>query len=107
MDAVESVQEENIELSSAQKQALDKELDAIENNPSYLQKWDDVKGQFKKSKKRLYFCSMKVIVNSKTWKQEKAVNTFFQNLKEAVDFVNRYREGKAKAKSLQKVLQEL
>ena len=48
MDAVESVQEENIELSSAQKQALDKELDAIKNNPYYLQKWDDVKGQFKK-----------------------------------------------------------
>ena len=48
MDAVESVQEENIELSSAQKQALDNELAAIKNDPSYLQKWDDVKGQFKK-----------------------------------------------------------
>lgn len=48
MDAVESVQEETIELSLAQKQALDKELDAIKNNPSYLQKWDDVKSQFKK-----------------------------------------------------------
>ena len=48
MDAVESVQGESIELSLAQKQALDKELEAIKNNPSYLQKWDDVKGQFKK-----------------------------------------------------------
>ena len=48
MDAVESVQEDNLELSPAQKQALDKELAAIKNDPSYLQKWDDVKGQFKK-----------------------------------------------------------
>lgn len=48
MDAVETVQEKSIELSLAQKQALDKELEAIQSNPSYLQNWDVVKGQFKK-----------------------------------------------------------
>ena len=46
-DAVESIQEPAIELTSVQKLALDKELDAIKNDPSYLKKWNDVKQQFK------------------------------------------------------------
>ncbi|MEI9945037.1 MAG: hypothetical protein WDN26_12570 [Chitinophagaceae bacterium] len=48
-DAVEKVEEAHIELTPAQKKALDKELDAVKNNPSYLKKWDDVKQQFKRS----------------------------------------------------------
>ena len=48
-DAVERVQEIDIDLSTAQKMALDKELDAIKNDPGYLKKWDDAKQQFKKS----------------------------------------------------------
>ena len=47
-DAVESIQEPAIELTSVQKLALDKELDALKNDPSYLKKWNDVKQQFKK-----------------------------------------------------------
>ncbi len=48
VDAIETVEEEPIELTSAQKAALDKELRAIKNNPDYLQKWDDIKLRFKK-----------------------------------------------------------
>jgi hypothetical protein len=47
-DAVESIQEPAIELTTAQKLALDKELDAKKNDPSYLKKWNDVRQQFKK-----------------------------------------------------------
>lgn len=46
--AVEAVEEEAIELTAQQKEALDKELAAIAANPAYLQKWDDVKHRFKK-----------------------------------------------------------
>ena len=46
--AVEAVEEETIELTAQQKEALDKELVAIAANPTYLQKWDDVKHRFKK-----------------------------------------------------------
>ena len=47
--AVEAVEEgETIELTAQQKDALDKELAAIAGNPSYLQKWDDIKHRFKK-----------------------------------------------------------
>jgi len=49
MDAVEAIEETQIELSPAQKAALDKELDAIKNNQDYLKNWDEVKNQFKKS----------------------------------------------------------
>jgi len=35
-------------LTTAQKEALDKELTAINRDPSYLKKWDDIKGRFKK-----------------------------------------------------------
>ena len=48
VDAVESVEEDTIELTPAQKAALDKELDAIKNNPGYLLKWDDIKHRYKK-----------------------------------------------------------
>jgi len=48
MDAVETVNDD-IELTPDQKQALDKELEAIKTNPTYLKKWDEVKQQFKKS----------------------------------------------------------
>ena len=47
--AVEAVEEdEPIELTPQQKEALDKELAAIASNPAYLQKWDDIKHRFKK-----------------------------------------------------------
>lgn len=47
--AVEAVEEDDtIELTAQQRDALDKELAAIAGNPSYLQKWDDVKHRFKK-----------------------------------------------------------
>jgi hypothetical protein len=47
--AVEAVLEEDtVELTAQQKEALDKELVAIAGNPAYLQKWDDVKHRFKK-----------------------------------------------------------
>jgi hypothetical protein len=47
--AVEAVEEDDaVELTTQQKEALDKELVAIAANPAYLQKWDDVKHRFKK-----------------------------------------------------------
>jgi hypothetical protein len=47
--AVEAVEEnEAIELTVQQKEALDKELAAIDADPAYLQRWDDVKRRFKK-----------------------------------------------------------
>lgn len=47
--AVEAVEEEEvIELTPRQKEALDKELASIAANPAYLQKWDDIKSRFKK-----------------------------------------------------------
>jgi hypothetical protein len=48
VNAVEAIEEEAIELTAQQKDALDKELTAIAGNPAYLQKWDDVKHRFKK-----------------------------------------------------------
>ncbi|MBD0368220.1 MAG: hypothetical protein ICV53_19220 [Flavisolibacter sp.] len=47
VDAIETVEGESIELMSVQKAALDKELQAIKDNPDYLQKWDDIKHHFK------------------------------------------------------------
>lgn len=47
MDAVEAVEEGQIELSFAQKAALDKELEAMKNDSAYLLKWNDVKDRFK------------------------------------------------------------
>ena len=34
-------------LTTAQKEALDKELTAINRDSSYLKKWDDIKGRFR------------------------------------------------------------
>jgi len=49
VDAVEAVEEdEAIGFTTQQKEALDKELEAITNNPNYLQKWEDVRHRFKK-----------------------------------------------------------
>ncbi len=48
VDAVEKVEEDMIELTPAQKAALDRELEAIRNNPEYLQKWQDIKHRYKK-----------------------------------------------------------
>jgi hypothetical protein len=49
VDAVEAIEEdEAIELTTQQKEALDKELEAIASNPAYLQKWEGVKHRFKK-----------------------------------------------------------
>lgn len=49
VQAVEAVEEEEIiELTPRQKEALDKELAAIAANPAYSQRWDDVKSRFKK-----------------------------------------------------------
>ena len=49
VDAVEAVEEdEAIEFTVQQKEALDKELEAIASNPNYLQRWEDVKHRFKK-----------------------------------------------------------
>ena len=47
-DAIETVEEENIELSDDQKKAIDLELELILNDSSYLKKWNDVKHQFKR-----------------------------------------------------------
>jgi len=42
--AVETVDEdEGIELTCQQKEALDKELQTISSNPAYLQKWDEIR----------------------------------------------------------------
>jgi hypothetical protein len=48
VDAIEAVEEEAVELTGQQKEALDKELAAIAANPAYLQKWNDVRHRFKK-----------------------------------------------------------
>ena len=49
VQAIEAVEEEEIiELTPRQKEALDKELAAIAANPAYSQRWDDVKSRFKK-----------------------------------------------------------
>lgn len=47
VEAIEPV-DDTIELTPVQKAALDKELDAIENDPGYLLKWDDIKHRFRK-----------------------------------------------------------
>lgn len=48
--AVEAIDEdEGLELTTQQKEALDKELLTIAGNPGYLQKWNDIKHRFKKA----------------------------------------------------------
>ena len=47
--AVEAVEEDQaVELTAQQKEALDNELAAVAANPAYLQKWEDVRHRFKK-----------------------------------------------------------
>ena len=49
VQAVEAVEEDQaVELTAQQKEALDKELVAIAANPAYLKKWEDVRHRFKK-----------------------------------------------------------
>lgn len=48
VNAVEAVEEELIELTSAQKAALDKELEIIKSNPDYPLKRKDIKLHYKK-----------------------------------------------------------
>jgi hypothetical protein len=48
VDAIESVEEDTIELTPSQKAALDKELQAIKDNPNYLLKWEEIKHGYKK-----------------------------------------------------------
>ena len=48
VNAVEAIEEEAVELTAQQKEALDKELTTIAGSPAYLQKWDDVRHRFKK-----------------------------------------------------------
>lgn len=47
-DAVEQIEEKNIELTTEQKEAIDIELAAITSDPDYLLKWNDVKYRFKR-----------------------------------------------------------
>jgi hypothetical protein len=48
VDALEAVEDDVVDLSAAQKNALDKELGFIKNNRDNLLKWDDIKQSFKK-----------------------------------------------------------
>lgn len=48
-DAIEPIEEKNIELSTEQKKAIDIELAAITSDPDYLLNWADVKHRFKRS----------------------------------------------------------
>ena len=47
-NAIEIIEEENIELTAQQKEALEKEVEMINNKQSYLQKWDDIRHGFKR-----------------------------------------------------------
>ena len=46
-DAVEDMELQNTELPQWQKDVLDKELQAIAENPNYTIAWDNVKSRFK------------------------------------------------------------
>jgi hypothetical protein len=48
-DAIETIEEEIVELTDEQKDAIDKELELISQDSDYLKKWNDVKHQFKRS----------------------------------------------------------
>jgi hypothetical protein len=48
-DAIETVEEENLELTDEQKEAIDQELELISKDSRYLKKSNDVKHQFKRS----------------------------------------------------------
>jgi hypothetical protein len=48
-DAVEAVEDDTVELTAGQKAALDKELEAIQQNPGYLLQWNEAKQKLKKN----------------------------------------------------------
>jgi hypothetical protein len=48
-DAVEAVEDDTLELTAGQKAALDKELEAIQQNPGYLLQWNEAKQKLKKN----------------------------------------------------------
>jgi hypothetical protein len=48
VDALEEIERENFELTTLQKEALDKELASIESDKTHLQKWSDVTHRFEK-----------------------------------------------------------
>jgi hypothetical protein len=48
-DAVEAVEDDTVELTAGQKAALDKELEAIQQNPGYLLHWNEAKQKLKKN----------------------------------------------------------
>ena len=50
---------------------------------------------------------MTLMVIPKTKKEEKVVKAFHNKLSQSVKFVNKYKNGKAKAKSLKQLLSEL
>lgn len=47
-DAIEDLELKEFELAEYQKAAIDKEIELIDKNPGYLQKWDEVKHRYKK-----------------------------------------------------------
>lgn len=47
-DAIETVEDENIELNDEQKKAIDVELEVISTDPGYLKNWNKVRHQFKR-----------------------------------------------------------
>ncbi len=49
VDAVENIEAEDTELLQWQKDALDKELQAIAEKPDYTISWDSVKDRFKQA----------------------------------------------------------
>ena len=48
VDAVESADEEFIDLTAAQKAVLNKELEITKNDPAYLLKWEEIKHRYKR-----------------------------------------------------------
>ena len=46
-EAVEKIEESDVDLTDEQKRAIDSELAAISLDPNYLKKWNEVKHQFK------------------------------------------------------------
>ena len=44
-DAVEEIEESDVDLTDEQKRAIDSELAAISSDPDYLKNWNEVKDQ--------------------------------------------------------------
>jgi hypothetical protein len=47
-DAIETVEEEIIDLTDEQKKAIDHELEMISTDSGYLKNWNEVRHQFKR-----------------------------------------------------------